>query len=93
MLQLKFIPREHVSRLMKDNNSKFPSKYYSEKSLQVCSSLLPLFFYKIKIHKKRQREIKSLLLRTNNRQNTTINNSVKKVMDIAIRSWISTILF
>ena len=91
--QLKFISQEHVLRLMKDNNSKFPSKCHSEKSLQVCSSMLPLFSYKIKIHNIHQRQIKNLLLKTNNKRNTTIDNSIKKVMDIVIRCWIATILF
>ena len=53
--------------------------------------MLPLFSFKIKIHNTRQREIKILLLKTNNKRNTTIDNSVKKVMGIAIRSWIAAI--
>ena len=53
--------------------------------------MLPLFSYKIKIHNTRQQEIKNLLLKTNNKQSTTIDNSAK--LDIAIRSWIATILF
>ena len=40
-----------------------------------------------------QREITNLLLKANNKGNSKIYNSVKtKVMDIAIRSWIATIL-
>ena len=55
ILQLEFISQEHVSRLMKHNNSEFPSKYSSKKkkNLQVCSSsmlILPLFSDLIKIH-------------------------------------------
>ena len=53
--------------------------------------MLPLFSFKIKIHNTRQREIKILLLKTNNKRNTTIDNSVKKVMGISIRSWIAAI--
>ena len=53
--------------------------------------MLPLFSFKIKINSTRQREIKILLLKTNNKRNTTIDNSVKKVMGISIRSWIAAI--
>ena len=35
----------------------------------------------IKIHNTHQREIKNLLLKTNNKRNTTIGNSLKKVID------------
>ena len=70
---------KHVSRLKKDYNLKFPSKYSSRKSLQVCSSTLPVLSDKIKIHNKHQPAIKNLLLKTSNKQNTTIGNSVKKL--------------
>ena len=64
-ITVKFISQEHVSRLMKDNNSKFPSKYPSQslESLQVCSSMLSFFLCsdKFKIHNTHQREIKNLL--------------------------------
>ena len=50
ILQLKFIPQEQVSRSMKDDNSKFPSKHSYRESLQVCSSMRPLFSNKFKIH-------------------------------------------
>ena len=54
--------------------------------------MLSLISYKIKIQNTHQREIKNLLLKTDNKRNTTINNSVKKVADTAVRSWIPTIL-
>ena len=60
---------------MKDNTSKFPSKYSSRKSLQVCSSILSLFSDKFKIT--HQQGIKNLLLKTNNKTNSAIGNSVK----------------
>ena len=63
---------------MKDNNLNFPSKYFSRKPLQVCSSMLPLFYDKFKIRDAPKREIKNLLLKTNNKQNRTISNSVEK---------------
>ena len=66
---------------MKDNNSKFPGKYYSRESLQVCSSMFPFFSYNFKIHNTHQREIKNLLLKTNNKQNSAIDNLVKEVTD------------
>ena len=50
--------KEHVSRLMKDKNSKFLSKYSSRKSLRVCSYMLPFFSDKFKIHYTHQWEIK-----------------------------------
>ena len=63
---------------MKDNNSKFPSNCSSRKSLQVCSSMLPLFPDKFKIHSTYQQRIKNLLLKTNYKRNITTCNSLKK---------------
>ena len=89
----------YVSCLMKDNTSKFPSKYSFRKSLQVCSSMLSLFSDKFKIHITYQQGIKNLLLKTNNKINSAISNSVKnsygyckQVLDqyITARSSIST---
>ena len=81
----------HVSRLMKNNNSKFHSRYFSRKSLQVRSSMLPLFSDKFKIRDTHQREIKNLLFKTNNKRNIIIESEIlfKKVTDFAIRSLIT----
>ena len=69
---------------MKDDNSKFPWKYSSQslESLQVCSSMLSFFSalisLKYTIHNTNQQAIKHLLLKTNNKRNRTIGNSVEK---------------
>ena len=76
ILQLKIISKGHVSRLMKDNNAKFPSNYSSRKSLQVYSYMLPLFSDKYTIHTNKK---KNLSLKTNNKQNSTMGNLVKKL--------------
>ena len=70
--------QEHEPCLIKNNNSKCPSKYSSRKSLQVSSCMLPLFCHMFKIHNTHQQEIKNLLLKTNNKRNSTIGNLVKK---------------
>ena len=69
------ISKEHVSRLMKDKNPKFPSKYSSRKSLQVSSYMLPLFSDKYAVHTNK----KDLLLKTKNKRNSKMGNSVKKL--------------
>ena len=94
---------------MKDDNSKFPWKYSSQslESLQVCSSMLSFFSalisLKYTIHNTNQQAIKHLLLKTNNKRNRTIGNSVEKsfgycnqVLDhynlfffMSYRSWIA----
>ena len=76
---------------MKENSKKFPSKYLSRKPTQVYSSMVPLFSDKFKIYNTHQRELKNLLLKTNNKLNRATGNSVKNP-DIPIRSWIATIL-
>ena len=68
------ISKEHVFRLMKD--PKFSSKYSSRKSLQVFSYMLPLFSDKYTIHTNKK---KDLLLKTNNKRNSKLGNSVKKL--------------
>ena len=64
---------------MKGNISKFPSKYSSRESLQVYSSMLPLFYDMFKIQNTHQRKLKNVLLKTADKRNSTIGNSVKKV--------------
>ena len=59
---------------MKDNNSKSPSKYFSRKSLQVCSSMLPLFSDKFKVHNTYQQEKKSIT------EEKTINKIVQSAI-------------
>ena len=82
--------QEYASCWMKDSNSKFPPKYSSR---NLFKSAHPCFLSSvINLRCTAQQEIKSLLLKTNNKRNSAINNSVKKVMDIAIRSCIATIL-
>ena len=54
--------------------------------------MLPLFSDNFKIRDIHQREIKNLLLKTDNKRNRNISNSVKAT-DIAVRSWITTIYF
>ena len=71
--------QEYTSSLLKDHNSKFLSKYSPRKSLQVCSSTIPLFSDKFKMHNTHQREIKNILLKTNNKWNRAIGNSVKEL--------------
>ena len=68
------ISKEHVFRLMKD--PKFSSKYSSRKSLQVFSYMLRLFSDKYTIHTNKK---KDLLLKTNNKRNSKLGNSVKKL--------------
>ena len=63
---------------MEDNNWKFPPKDFSRKYLQVCLPILPVFSDKFKIHNTHQREIENILLKTNNKRNSTIGDSVKK---------------
>ena len=75
-LVIDIISKEHVSRLMKDKNPKFPSKYSSRKSLQVSSYMLHLFSDKYTIHTNKK---KDLLLKTNNKRNSKMGNSVKKL--------------
>ena len=68
------ISKEHVFRLMKD--PKFSSKYSSRKSLQVFSYMLRLFSDKYTIHTNKK---KDLLLKTNNKRNSKLGNSLKKL--------------
>ena len=68
------ISKEHVFRLMK--GPKFSSKYSSRKSLQVFSYMLRLFSDKYTIHTNKK---KDLLLKTNNKRNSKLGNSVKKL--------------
>ena len=68
------ISKEHVFRLMKD--PKFSSKYSSRKSLQVFSYMLRLFSDKYTIHTNKK---KDLLLKTNNKRNSKLGNSVKRL--------------
>ena len=63
---------------MKDNNWKFPPTDFSRKYLQVCLPMLPIFSDKFKIHNTHQREIENILLKINNKRNSTIGDSVKK---------------
>ena len=63
---------------MKDNNSKFPLKYSSSKSLQFCSYMFRLFSDKFKIHNTHSRN-KNILLKTNKKRNSTTGSSVKRV--------------
>ena len=65
--------------------------YITRTSLQVCS-MLPLFFDKFKIHNTHQPEIKNVLFKTSNKQNSTIDNSLKRygfhcVKSASIRSY------
>ena len=75
---------EQASGLIEDDNSKFPWKYSSQslEFLQVCSSMLSFFSalisLKYTIHNTNQQAIKHLLLKTNNKRNRTIGNSVEK---------------
>ena len=56
--------------------------------------MLPLFSYEIiKYTTHTNEKLTNLSLKTNNKRNTTIDNSVKKVMDITIRFCIATIPF
>ena len=66
--------------------------YITRTSLQVFLSMLPLFFDKFEIYKTHQPEIKNVLLKTSNKQNSTIDNSLKRygfhwVKSVRIRSY------
>ena len=67
ILKIKFVSEEYLSRLMKVDNLKLPSNYSSRKSVQVCSSMLPLFPDKFKIHNTHHQGIKNQLLKANNK--------------------------
>ena len=55
--------------------------------------MLPLFSYETIRYTTHQREINKSIIENKQKRNTTIDNSVKKVMDITIRFCIATILF